>query len=252
MLAKVKILVEGYVSSGPLHEGSYGKTCPTVSLVKDGDIVMVVDPGTIKNREILIEKLKEEKLSLEDINYVCITHSHLDHYKNVGMFPNAKVLEYFGVWSGDSVEDWREKFTENIQVFKTPGHDRTSITLFIKTDDGVVAICGDVFWKKDYPEFDLYAEDQRALEKSRELVASMSHWIIPGHGAMFKTEHGHRFSKIKQGKPVELKAEGRCRKCKKPFKKPSDHCLCQEWLCYRCCECERDCGVCNCKVRTMK
>jgi len=51
---------------------------------------MIVDPGVLESQQILIDKLKEQELSVNDINIVCITHSHIDHYRNIGMFPEAK------------------------------------------------------------------------------------------------------------------------------------------------------------------
>lgn len=242
-MAKVKVLVEGYVSS------DLNNACATVSLVKDKDIVMVVDPGALEDQKILVDALKDEGIGVDDVNFVCITHSHIDHYRNIGMFPKAKTLEYFGLWDGNKVEDWQERFTEDIQILKTPGHDYTSITLFVRTDDGVVAICGDVFWKENYPEVDPYASDLKKLEHSRDLVLSMSHWIIPGHAGIYKTENGHRLLKVKAGQKVKPEITGSCKKCRRSFLKLSDKCFCQEWLCYHCCECDFDCNVCNCKHR---
>lgn len=246
-MAEVKILVKGFTNADLNVSPNQEKTCPTISLVRDKDIIMVVDPGVLDDQQILIDALKKEGLTVNHVNIVCITHSHIDHYRNVGMFPKAKVLEYFGLWDGGKVEDWDENFSNDIQILKTPGHDYTSITLFVKTDDGIVAICGDVFWKENGPEIDPYASDVKKLEHSRELVLNHSHWIIPGHAGIYKTENGHRLVKAKNGQKVEVVFLGNCKKCHKPFKKLRDKCICQEWLCYHCCECDIDCGVCHCK-----
>ena len=183
MMAEVKILVEGYVSGE-----NDNNSCCTVTLIQDKNVNMVIDPGTLKNRQILIDALKQEGLSIEDINYVCITHSHMDHYRNIGMFPNAKALDFFGIWEKDTVDDWNPKFTDNIEIIKTPGHDRTCITLLVKTDKGIIAVVGDVFWKENLPEDDLYATDKEKLEQSRKLVLEKADYIIPGHGDMFKVK----------------------------------------------------------------
>src|SRR5579872_410887 len=58
---------------------------------------IIVDPGA--NRDLLFEKLKTRGLSLEDIDYVFITHHHLDHAMNVGLFPNAKVIDEEAVYT---------------------------------------------------------------------------------------------------------------------------------------------------------
>lgn len=187
-MAKVKILIEGYTSAGSAAEGGEEKTCPTITLVKDKDIVMVIDPGVLEDQKILVDKLKEEGLEIDDVNIVCITHSHLDHYRNIGMFPKAKTLEYYGLWKGQTVEGWQEQFTDDIRIIKTPGHSYDSITLLVKTEKGTVAICGDVFWKENFPEDDPYASDKEELEKSRKKVLEMANFIIPGHGGMFKVK----------------------------------------------------------------
>jgi len=248
-MAKVKVLVEGFTTADAKVLLGHEKTCPTISLVVDGDIVMVVDPGALDNQKVLVDALAKEGYNVSDVNMVCITHSHVDHYMNVGMFPKAKVLEYFGLWTGGRVEDWQEQFSDNIQILKTPGHDYSGITLFVKTNDGVVAICGDVFWKANQPEFDMYASDQKALAHSRRLVVEMSQWIVPGHGGMYKTNKALARPVSAFVAKADLKETGSCKKCRRFFKKTTNRCPCQDWLCYQCCECEADCKVCNCKVR---
>lgn len=183
-MAEVKILIEGY----NLVQAGEERTCPTMTLVKDKDVVMVVDPGIIESQEMIADALKKEGLAVNDVNIVCVTHSHIDHYRNIGMFPTAKTLEYFGLWDKNTVQDWKEQFTDDIKIIKTPGHNYDAITLFVKTDKGVVAICGDVFWKEGLPENDPYASDQEKLKESRKKVLGMADWIIPGHGKMYKAK----------------------------------------------------------------
>ncbi|MBU2545364.1 MBL fold metallo-hydrolase [Patescibacteria group bacterium] len=181
-MAEVKVLIEGYTSDGSEEE----KTCATVSLIKDGDLNIVVDPGVLENQQILIDALNKEGLGVNDIDIVFITHSHLDHYRNIGMFPMAKALEYYGLWEGNICEDWEEQFTDDIRIIKTPGHNYDGLTLLVKTNEGIVAICGDVFWKESLPKDDPYASDKEELEKSRKKVLELADYIIPGHAGMYK------------------------------------------------------------------
>lgn len=184
-MAEVKILIEGYTTADTKETGEE-KTCSTITLVKEKDTVMIVDPGVLEDQKILIDKLTEEGLTIDDVNVVCITHSHLDHYRNIGMFPKAKTLEYWGLWDKNTVEDWNEQFTDDIKIIKTPGHSYDSITLLIKTGKGIVAVCGDVFWKENLPEDDPYASDKEKLRDSRRMILRMADYIIPGHGKMFR------------------------------------------------------------------
>jgi glyoxylase-like metal-dependent hydrolase (beta-lactamase superfamily II) len=180
-MATVKILIAGYASAD-----SGGHSCSTIVLVRDGGLNIMVDPGTVADPQILIDALKKEGLSPADIDIVYLTHSHLDHFRWIGLFAKAKVLDYWGWWIGDVSEDYEGKVTENIEMIKTPGHSVDGTTLLVKTQEGVVAICGDVFWKENFPPTDPYASDIVKLAESRQLVLGAADYVIPGHGPMFK------------------------------------------------------------------
>lgn len=197
-MAEVKILVQGYTTADSATASggaaSEEKTCATITLVRDKNIVMVCDPGVLDSQQILIDALAKEGLFANDVNYVFITHSHIDHYRNIGMFPKAKTLEYFGIWTGGKVEDWKEQFTDDIKIIKTPGHNYDGLTLLVKTKEGTIAICGDVFWKENYPLVypdgggDPYASDPKKLQESRQKVLEMADWIIPGHAGKYRVK----------------------------------------------------------------
>ncbi len=186
-MAEVKILVEGYTVEDSKGWGKE-ETCPTITLVKDKNLAVIVDPGVLENQKVLIDRLEEEGLGVGDIDIVCITHSHIDHYRNVGMFPKAKILEYGGLWEGGRVTDWNEQLTDNIEIVRTPGHSSDGISLLVKTERGIIAIVGDVFWKEALPVDDPYADDGKRLEQSRERIMKLADYVIPGHGKMFKTK----------------------------------------------------------------
>ena len=186
-MAKVKILIQGFTNADTKDSGEE-KTCPTITLVQDKNLNIIVDPEVLESQQILVDKLKEEGLTIDDIDIVFITHSHIDHYRNIGMFPKAKTLEYFGLWQGQTVEDWQEQFTVDIKIIKTPGHSYDALSLLIKTDQGIVAIVGDVFWKENSPAQDPYATNPEQLEQSRQQVLNVADYIVPGHGPMYKVK----------------------------------------------------------------
>lgn len=253
MSAKIKILVEGYSNVDSIAETGEEKTQPTITLIRDENLVIVVDPGILESQQFLIDALEREGLTTKDVDIVCITHSHLDHYRNVGMFKDAKVLEFFGIWSGNTMEEWQEQFTENIQIIRTPGHDDTEITFFVKTEDGVIAICGDVFWKESYPkdvEDDIFASDFKKLKESRRIVLKMADWIIPGHGNIYKVEDHHKKEEnesiiSKFLKNTNFKSLSVCKKCHKELN-DKNKCICRPLLCLNCCGCGIDCDLCGC------
>ena len=187
-MAEVKVLISGYTNADSIKQEGEEKTCATITLIKDKNIVMIVDPGVLESQQMLIDALEKEGLSINDVNIVCLTHSHIDHYRNIGMFPKAKTLEFYGLWDKNTVDDWKEQFTEDIKIIKTPGHDSTSITLLVKTGKGIVAICGDVFWKENLPEKDEYADEPEKLKKSRKKVLESADYIIPGHADIYEVK----------------------------------------------------------------
>ncbi len=198
-MAEVKVLLSGYlIKDSPSGIGS----CSTVSLIKtrglDGkNIVMVVDPGTVQSQNLIREALKKEGLQVKDVTHVGITHSHMDHFRNIGMFPNAVSVDFWGIWTDDecvySNENEIIEIGDGLKTVKTPGHSYCSITFLVETSraradgeifDAKVAVCGDVFWKENYPEVedDSYAGDREKLKLSRKKVLEMADYIIPGHG----------------------------------------------------------------------
>ncbi len=80
-MAKVKVLVEGDTHKDAKRLFGEDRNCATISLVVDKNIVMVVDPGVVDSPQILIDALAKEGLTVNDINFVCVTNSHLPHYK---------------------------------------------------------------------------------------------------------------------------------------------------------------------------
>lgn len=257
MPAEVKILCNGFTNADSVADLGEERTQPTITLVRDGDMVMVVDPGILESQQILIDALGKENLTVEDVNVVFITHSHIDHYRNIGMFSNAKTLEYYGLWDNGKVENWSENFTPNIKILHTPGHDYSGLTLLADTGSegehpGIVAICGDVFWKENYPqktEDDVYASNSDKLKESRDMVLQMADWVIPGHGEIYKNNR-HGDGTKKEAVPAKEKKEAKiivkCKKCGREMTSSKDKCYCRPYFCYRCCECGLDCDLCYC------
>lgn len=189
-MAEVKILIPGYTTADAKSAvpDDIERSCATVSLILDGDIKMVVDPGVLEDQKLLVDALKREGLKISDITHVGLTHSHPDHYINAGMFPEAKFVEFFGVWHRNTVVDREENFSKNIKIIETPGHDRTGITFLVETEKGRVAVAGDVFWKENFPEDDPYADDLAKLKESRAKLLKIADYIVPGHANIYQVK----------------------------------------------------------------
>ncbi len=186
-MAEVKILIKGFTNADKPGEIEDEITCPTISLVRADNLKIICDPGVAEQKDILTA-LKKEGLSPDDIDIVFITHSHIDHYRNIGMFARAKTLEYWGLWDGGHCDEYGENFTEDIRIIKTPGHNFDALTMLVKTGMGTVAVAGDLFWKENYPIEDPYASDQEKLNASRAQVLALADYIIPGHGDIYQVK----------------------------------------------------------------
>jgi len=188
-MAEVKILIKGYTNADSLNSGEEEKTACTTSLIIDDKIKAIVDPGIAGDKTIFEEALASEGLKLSDITHVFLTHSHIDHYRNVGNFESSvPVVEYWGIWSGNKVEERVDNFSSDVQIIETPGHSRDGLTFLVNTDQGKVAICGDVFWKENHPAEDPYASDMDKLRKSRKKILEIADFIVPGHADVFEVK----------------------------------------------------------------
>lgn len=193
-MTEVKILIEGHA----LRKEEEKATSTTV-LVKAKNFNLIVDPGM--NRNLLIEALKKENLKINDIDYVFLSHYHMDHSLLTGIFENARVLYTDDIYSFDGKISEREDnlLGEDIEIIKTPGHNSDCRTMLVKTQQGIIAISEDVFWwwgdeeqKINFNSLieheDEFATDNEKLKESRKKVLEVADYIIPGHGKMFEVK----------------------------------------------------------------
>lgn len=195
-MAKVKILIKGCAKEVDGEEFASSASI----LIQDNNLNVIVDPGM--DRKALLDGLTKEGLKPEDINFVIVTHTHLDHSLLTGIFENAKIFDNSDVYSFDGkISEHKSRIPNtDIEIIKTPGHDQFHCSVLIKTEDlGKVVIAGDVFWWADDEEQktdrqsllehkDPYVKDEKALRESREKILEIADYVIPGHGEMFKVE----------------------------------------------------------------
>lgn len=210
----VKVLIEGYARR--IKNGWIASS--TTCLVISSGLKMITDPGC--NRQKLLEALSMENLSVEDIDYVFLSHGHPDHILLAGIFTSARYLTYDDLMIYD--QDLMIKFDKrilgpHIEIIQTPGHVPDHISLLVNTREGIVAIAGDVFWWPDGEKQDpctLMADpyatsglDRKKLDISRSVLLKRADMIIPGHGKMFRVQKrrlatGHQNGET--GKDTEL------------------------------------------------
>lgn len=185
----VDVLLEGYAK---VTETGWIATSTVTLITTEQRTRILVDPGA--NREKLLEKLQEKELSVDDINYIFLTHLHIDHALLMGIFPKAKIINFEAITNGEIGSLVPALIPEtDISVIKTPGHEYAGASLVVPTTDGTVVVAGDVFWFEegeeqtlDIKKKDDFATDMESLKKSREEVLTLADWIIPGHGPILK------------------------------------------------------------------
>ena len=193
-MTKLKVLIEGYART----EGDIEHASSSTTLIQANGLNIVVDPGM--DRSLLIEKLKAESLVPADINFVALSHTHLDHCMLAGMFENAKIVDGDSVYSFDGTivaHDGKIPGTD-IEVIATPGHDQFHCSFIVNVEEfGKVAVAGDIFWFRSddkqtsdtaslVSREDPYVKNEKQLTESRKAILKLADYIVPGHGKMFK------------------------------------------------------------------
>ena len=95
--ASVYVLHEGYVG----RDGDDERVAGTVTLIVDGDAVIVVDPGMVASREALLAALAAHGPQAGDVTDVVFSHHHPDHTVNAALFPTARIHDHWAVYVGD-------------------------------------------------------------------------------------------------------------------------------------------------------
>ncbi|HYT78835.1 MAG TPA: MBL fold metallo-hydrolase [Actinomycetota bacterium] len=182
-MAQADILFEGYLGRPD------GRVASTVTLVRDGELVLVVDPGLVPGPASILEPLARHGVRREDVTDVVFSHHHPDHTMNAALFPAARFHDHWAIYKGDL---WTSRDAEGFQIspdvslIRTPGHTAEDIATLARTDDGLV-VFSHAWWTAEIPTEDPYATDPAALHASRARILELEpHLIVPGHGGPFE------------------------------------------------------------------
>ena len=175
-----------------LHAGyAADRVASSVVLVRDADARIVVDPGMVPHRRVILDPLKALGVDPDSVTHVFLSHHHPDHTINVALFPNAEVVDF---WARYVADEWLDhdgdgyRLSPRTQLWLTPGHTDEDASLIVEADDAVYAMTH-AWWRGDRtPEIDPYSPDQAVLEASRARILKTADIVIPGHGEPFRTK----------------------------------------------------------------
>ena len=123
VVASVHLLHAGYADD---RVGS------SVTLIRDGDALIVADPGMVASRSRILDPLAALDVSPEAVTHVFISHHHPDHTVNIALFPNAEVVDFWAryrddLWLDHDGDGYR--LSPNAELWLTPGHTNEDASL---------------------------------------------------------------------------------------------------------------------------
>jgi len=182
----VHVLQAGYIREEDDGEHVGG----TVTLIQDGNAVVIVDPGMVPSRPGLLAALARHGLAPAAVTDVVFSHHHPDHTVNAALFPAARIHDHWAIYDGDlwiSRDADGAELSPSVRLMATPGHTLQDITTLAATPDGVYA-CTHAWWAADGPADDPFAPDAATLAVSRARILAVAKVIVPGHGPAFEPD----------------------------------------------------------------
>ena len=178
-MAQLDVLFEGY--------GTEAGVAGTVSLLRDGDVVAVVDPGMVPSRAAILDPLAALAVSPSDVTDVILSHHHPDHTINIALFPDVRVHDHWATYYRDQ---WTSRRAEGVRIspgitlWETPGHTPQDITTLVETAEGVAALTH--LWLYESSPGSGLDVDPALVEGHRIRVLEAANLVVPGHGPAFR------------------------------------------------------------------
>ena len=193
-MAEVKVLMVGVHDR--VDDGLNASS--TVTLIKS-DKNIIVDTGSYAMKNELISILGKEGINPENVDTVVLTHLHLDHLANAGIFKGSKI--YHKAATGQIVVTHQDKpfiglnvtgrnIAKDVEIIDTDGHFPFHISVVVNTDKGKIVIAGDAISAEKYTDLSKSgpAFDKEKYDESRKKILEIADYIVPGHGDIFKVK----------------------------------------------------------------
>jgi glyoxylase-like metal-dependent hydrolase (beta-lactamase superfamily II) len=187
-MTTVKVIKKGYLrlirEMGDVVAGGSS----SVTLI-ESDKKIIVDTGLRIDRQEIIQGLDELDLNPKEIDFVVNTHPHGDHMGNNDLFEYATyVLNRDGL-----------KVCKDVEMIYTPGHTSRCYSLLVHTDEGEVAIVGDLIALKEDIVTGRIPQtiDFNLQKENRRKIIEIADYIVPGHGDIFRTDEYKKKKRLK-------------------------------------------------------
>src|SRR3989338_3794913 len=174
-------------------ENHISKICSAVVLLKaekPGEKNIIADTGSPGYADEILASLKKEGLKPEDIEFVLITHTHMDHVFNTYLFRNASIVRCRVVdypnhtltmfKSSDSVK------IPGVAILPTPGHAENHTSYVVKSGGKTYVIAGDAIREERIKTGTFGVPPNQEYIDSARKIAEIADVIIPGHGRIIQ------------------------------------------------------------------
>lgn len=182
----------------------------TVSLVRSGDAVVVVDPGW--PAEALTATLfYRAGLKPEAVTHVFLTHVDPAHARGIAAFDHVPWLAYGEELAyarsdlGDDPDvaeiigrlvEAPDRLAPGVDIFPTPGHSPGHTSLMVNTATSTTLLAGDAMLSRDHLEHgDLGPRvfDRDQAEASFREIFELADFVVPGHDNLVWLRSGFNF-----------------------------------------------------------
>lgn len=182
----------------------------TVGLIMDYPFIILVDAGDPWNGSEIVEKLQEFHVTPAQVTHVIITHGHLDHCANLGLFSEATVImdRDIGRKSNENprraeystIPKWPYRISRNCEISNLSGHTASDTIVIVhdKKLKRIVVYAGDLVEdSQDLKKFEdasiTNVDEDEDLLSSQAFIFETGDVIIPGHGSPFENPNRDLF-----------------------------------------------------------
>jgi glyoxylase-like metal-dependent hydrolase (beta-lactamase superfamily II) len=174
----------------------------TVTLVRSGDLVMVVDPGW--PAEVLRSALYYRAgLEPQAVTHIFMTHLDVSHVAGAVLFEKAvwhayeeEITYADAEWPAEApartllarLVPAPEKFAPGVDLYPTFGHTPGHASVLVYTPMHSLLVAGDAVLTRDHYEHGDLGDGPWDLEKAKtsfQDVAEIADQIVPGHDNVF-------------------------------------------------------------------